>query len=474
MIAVSEYVNLMVPDSGSGPAAVNVYNGNCTLGAGAINNANALETNTIMIQNGGAVSINGNLTLDTVYAHNSIQSNVLTLAAGKLVVSGTLAAGSGTSIVTNASPYMPASPMNLFNWTGGQLTVGTLTVSNGLWIVGTTNSLAINNKYSTNPAVIYGSCNGITLTNSAGIMAPGDIGVAGKTTINGSYAQTGSSILNIDIFGTTQASSFQHADTTHYDFLSVSNGAQLGGSLVVNLQNSYAPPATAAFNIVQTLNGTTISGSFTNLTGVPSGSFMGKVVVANATNATFDVYTNVSVNALYLTNYTVSGSTPAPVASFSGTPLTGIRPLTVTFTNTSTGNFTNGVWNFGDGSTLTTASLNFTHTYTTNGVFTVSLTAEGVGGTNMATTNNYITVTVPASPNLTSVAASGGSLIFQGHGGPTGGGYYYWLLSSTNLTLPRAQWSIIATNPFNADGSFSNSVTIPLGNPENFYLLQMP
>ena len=44
---------------------------------------------------------------------------------------------------------------------------------------------------------------------------------------------------------------------------------------------------------------------------------------------------------------------PEVTASFSATPTSGIVPLEVTFTNTSTGTLTASLWDFGDGGTST-------------------------------------------------------------------------------------------------------------------------
>jgi PKD repeat protein len=90
---------------------------------------------------------------------------------------------------------------------------------------------------------------------------------------------------------------------------------------------------------------------------------------------------------------------PSINANFSGTPLTGGYPLTVTFTDTSTG-ATSWLWNFGDGSTSTLQ--NPTHTYMTEGLYTVSLTING--GVDVETKTNYITVTdADLVPDMTDV-----------------------------------------------------------------------
>jgi PKD repeat protein len=77
-------------------------------------------------------------------------------------------------------------------------------------------------------------------------------------------------------------------------------------------------------------------------------------------------------------------------AEFSGTPTSGIVPLSVTFSNASTGDYADSLWQFGDAMTSTLESP--THVYTTTGVYTVSLTASGLGGSDTETKTAYITV----------------------------------------------------------------------------------
>jgi YD repeat-containing protein len=83
-----------------------------------------------------------------------------------------------------------------------------------------------------------------------------------------------------------------------------------------------------------------------------------------------------------------------PVAEFTGWPLTGVAPLLVTFTNSSTG-ASSYLWSFGDGGNST--EQNPVHTYTTGGTYSVSLTVTGQGGSNQNSVADYITVTTPAN-----------------------------------------------------------------------------
>jgi len=80
---------------------------------------------------------------------------------------------------------------------------------------------------------------------------------------------------------------------------------------------------------------------------------------------------------------------PHPSASFTATPVNGRTPLTVQFTDTSTGSGITGYsWNFGDGNTST--QQNPSHTYTTAGTYTVTLTATNAGGSDTATQTGLV------------------------------------------------------------------------------------
>ncbi len=94
----------------------------------------------------------------------------------------------------------------------------------------------------------------------------------------------------------------------------------------------------------------------------------------------------------------VTAPPPGPVAGFSGTPRSGYAPLTVRFTDSSSGAPTSWKWNFGDGKSATDRSP--THTYNDPGRYTVSLTVKNTRGENTRTISEYIVVnrqpTLPA------------------------------------------------------------------------------
>jgi PKD repeat protein len=87
------------------------------------------------------------------------------------------------------------------------------------------------------------------------------------------------------------------------------------------------------------------------------------------------------------------GCTPLVTANFSGTPTSGVAPLTVNFSDLSTGSPASWSWSFGDGGTST--AQNPSHAYTTAGTYNVTLTATNACGSDPEVKNAYITVTAP-------------------------------------------------------------------------------
>jgi len=93
----------------------------------------------------------------------------------------------------------------------------------------------------------------------------------------------------------------------------------------------------------------------------------------------------------------------APVADFMGSPLAGVTPLGVGFTDLSSGNATAWSWDFGDGGAST--EQNPRHTYQNAGSFTVRLTASNAGGQNTNTKAAYVAVSAPVSPPVAGFVA---------------------------------------------------------------------
>src|SRR5439155_25950709 len=82
-----------------------------------------------------------------------------------------------------------------------------------------------------------------------------------------------------------------------------------------------------------------------------------------------------------------------PRAAFVALPTSGFNPLSVSFTDNSTGTLANRFWDFGDGTTTNSSLTNLTHVYLNASTNTVSLTVSGPLGTNQLSRPAYIQVT---------------------------------------------------------------------------------
>jgi PKD repeat protein len=82
-----------------------------------------------------------------------------------------------------------------------------------------------------------------------------------------------------------------------------------------------------------------------------------------------------------------------PVADFEADVTNGLLPLTVTFTDLSTGDPTSWVWDFGDGSGAT--DQNPSHVYELEGYYTITLTVASVYGSDTMIRPEYLHVSSP-------------------------------------------------------------------------------
>jgi PKD repeat protein len=149
-----------------------------------------------------------------------------------------------------------------------------------------------------------------------------------------------------------------------------------------------------------------------------------------------------STGVAYVYHGSPSGLLFRPAANFTATPTSGDKPLQVTFTDQSTGNVSSWAWDFDNDGTIDSTEQNPSHTYSSAGDYTVSLTIIGQGGKDTEVKENYIHVTAPPtigySPTSFSFTAT------QGGSNPsnktlsisnTGGGTLNWNVNDDALWL---------------------------------------
>ncbi len=179
-------------------------------------------------------------------------------------------------------------------------------------------------------------------------------------------------------------------------------------------------------------------------------------------------------NTLTLANYIVVDY-PPPVAAFTAGPTNGTAPLSVLFTNLSSG-ATNYLWTFGDGNSSTLA--NPANTYTNPGTYSVTLTAVGPGGTNIQTLANYIVaVSPPPPPDLQLVdilpSAAGGFQfsVTNTDGTPVTEDQQSRIViyATSDPSLPFANWTALTDATLLTNGLLQVNDTNSAVYPQRFY-----
>ncbi len=243
-----------------GPATISVSDGlldvysttyGCTLGS---------TNSSLWTQTGGStrVGVNGTASKKDLVIGGSTANvkTAYTLSSGDLTISATLRAG------TTAA----ATGLNNFNFNGGFLTAATIDATN------------LTRSSSLTEPVLDGIEPGV-FASRGGTLAPGGAEMAGKTTVTGSYVETSTSAVSIDIGGTTAATAFQHTTGSYHDLLAISGNATVAGNLSVTVLPGFSPVPSDTFSVLTV--GGALSGSFLNapvngrvLTASGNGSFL--------------------------------------------------------------------------------------------------------------------------------------------------------------------------------------------------------
>jgi hypothetical protein len=191
-----------------------------------------------------------------------------------------------------------------------------------------------------------------------------------------------------------------------------------------------------------TLNLTSVSGSIGTLAAP-----INNIAITNST-------LNLAIGgfpAIVTSNLTISGS--ANTINISALPLIGSVPSTNTLIQSVKPIV--GAFNF----VLGSLPAGYTGTLQTNAAYTA------------------VQLRITAAPfpstgaTITSISVqSGNNVVITGTNGLAGGVYY--VLSSTNVALPRANWTAIATNTFNGSGNFTATLPASPSDKQRFYVIQ--
>ncbi|MGD0813383.1 MAG: PKD domain-containing protein [Verrucomicrobiota bacterium] len=205
------------------------------------------------------------------------------------------------------------------------------------------------------------------------------LNVSGSTTIDWEDSTTNKTIL---FMLTEEDYELRYRDDLQVCTTNVYSGAAGGLALVGGTYHAFGNNASIAWGSAVTASGNTALA--TNL--APGSPISASTLYVDLTNA--------SDHLPVVADYTIPVVQPGAV--FTAEPTSAVAPLTVTFSDASTGIVTNWLWNFGDGATSNTSTtLSMAHTYTNAGVYSVTETVTGPGGTNTNTQTGLITVLTP-------------------------------------------------------------------------------
>ena len=320
------------------------------------------------------------------------------LSIGISTASTSICAGSSTNLIASASFTSYQWYKDGFAIIGATSPLYSATAS-GIYLVIGSNASCSYTSSNTTITVVPAATAGFTYTASGSTIgfnetAIGEtsyswnFGDGGTSTVanpNYTYASIGSFVVTLTATGACGSSTTSQTIIIVCPTASIT--ASAAGSTSLCLGSSVALTASSGFGSYQWYNGTLAISGATSPNYVASTAGAYSVMASNATCSYSSNIQNVIVN-------------PLPTAGFSSSYI----GLTVTLIEDAT-NETTYNWAFGDGSTSTLANPNYT--YTTSGVYTITLTVSGPCGS--ATFNQIIDL---SCPTLTASISAIGNVSF--------------------------------------------------------------
>lgn len=222
--------------------------------------------------------------------------------------------------------------------------------------------------------------------------------------------------------------------------------------------NNATMPSKVSFDASCSLNASSYAWNFGDSTSGTQNTATGaKATHTYLTNGDFKVtLTATGLGGSKDSSFIVKIKGPTVVAFFTTANNNCVGPCTVTFTNTSQ-NATSYLWQFGDGKTSNSTNSTVTNTYNNAGIYNVTLTATGPGGTNTATQS--ITIgTGNAKKNIDLSSVSINPL----HGVQRSSDGKYHILYSTSSSGGTI-YSAVVDKEFKAGTSASIVTGLPIG-----------
>ena len=335
--------------------------------------------------------------------------------------------GSGTWILSGTNTYSGITTVS----------AGTLQIGDN----GTTGMLGTNNVVN-NAVLDFNRADNLTdsgvISGTGTVVQDGD----GTVTFTKNHTYSGPTLINSGTLALNGGGSFSNSSVINIAIgATLDVSAHTGGSLTLT-------------------SGKTLTGN---------GSVNGNFIVASGAK----LMPGNSIGTLIFNNQLTLSAGCTTTMEVSGSPVAGDR-LKVFGTLYCGGSlvFTNF-----DGSALAAGdTFQLLDAAVISGGFS-SVTLPALTGNLFWNTNNLLvdgtlTVAAPTPPVIGAITVAGTGFVFTGTGGTANASFY--LIGSTNLALPQANWTRLLTNQFDAAGNFQFTNQLNNGWRQGYYRLQVP
>jgi autotransporter-associated beta strand protein len=450
----------------SGPV---ILHGNTTMGNGQ---ASAAKFATI---SGPIVETNGSFGVAfTAEPGTIVLTGSNTFTGGVTISNGIITVGGAGCLGANGgAPNFAANITNsgalVFNTSAAQTLSGVVSGAGQLAQEGPATLTLVNTNTFTGPVTISnstllisgGGCLGVTAaaTNFTGSISNfGTLNysssaaqiLSGVISGNGVLVQNGSGLLTLSNTEMYTGNTAISAGT-----LTLASAGSINNSTALSIAAG-ATFDVSAFSLSYNLGATALNASGTGIgVGTTAATIKGSPAATVSVGSTTLGYSPQS--------FTGDLTHPALYVSQGALNLTGSGLTVSNATGTALGAGTYTLVQVAGGN-LTVASTNVT--VTGKGLAAGGTASLAVSGGNL---NLVVVVTSISTPAINNVSFSGQTVFFSGTNGPASRNYT--VLTSTNLSLPLSNWTVLSTNAFGPSGTFTASNT-PSASP-SFYIIKV-
>ena len=470
------------------PSSITVSNSSYMLAGGSLSGAGALHlknnatliidvpdnrTGPTLIDAGSTLQLDNNDTAGSLGSGALTNNGALLFAAAGDEAYGYPIYGTG-SITNNGSLGLITLGSDITaNYLvqagfGSLLLQGSNTLSGGLIVAGGQVWARAKDCLGQGPTIVSGGelqlIFGINFTGTSLSLAGGTLrgGIGGSPSYAGLVSLAADAQINVD---GGSSMTFSNATGISGAAFNLTKGG--GGTLVLpGANNTWASLTVSAGTVA--LNGTSGAGPISVLTGATlsgAGTIGGSVdVQADATLAP-----GASIGTLNIGgNLTLAGNLAIEV-NRSVSPSNDLVNVTGTIGNSGVGVI--NVANLGPALQAGDKFKLFNKPVSGGATMTIAGGGTAVWSNKLEVDGSIEVVSVPL-PRIVTSGVIGSDFIFSGTNGVPGGAYE--VLSSTDVGLPLASWTLVNSGNFDGSGNFSVTIAINATEPQRYYLLRLP